>query len=66
MNTEKPPALIKTTEVMKRLSISRTTLWRRVKENTFPQPRKICGSSRWLESDIDQYISQSTNQTTTA
>ncbi len=40
------------------LDISRTTLWRAVKEGRLPPPRKIIedGDNRWSESEIDEAV----------
>jgi predicted DNA-binding transcriptional regulator AlpA len=57
--------LIGSNDVMERVGISYTTLWRLIKTQKIPAPRKIGSLNRWLESDIEQYISHSTNSTTT-
>lgn len=57
--------LIGSRDVMDRISISYTTLWRLVKTNKIPAPRKVGGLNRWLESDIEQYIAPAANETTT-
>lgn len=52
-----PPALLRGKEVFKRVALSRTTVWRRVREGSFPQPVKL-GSTRvaWREADIAAWI----------
>lgn len=38
---------------MTRYDLSRTTLWRRAKNGTFPQPRRLPGGQRrWLLADL--------------
>ncbi|MET3120803.1 excisionase family DNA binding protein [Oxalobacteraceae bacterium GrIS 2.11] len=56
--------LIRSAEVVKRMGISYTTLWRLVKAHKIPPPRKIGRLNRWLESDIENYIVRPTNETT--
>ncbi|MFZ6726190.1 helix-turn-helix transcriptional regulator [Undibacterium sp. MH2W] len=51
---------------MARLGVSNTTLWRLIKSNTIPTPRKLGRLNRWVESDINLYIESLTSQTTTA
>lgn len=66
MITTSPNKLIGSRDVMKRIGISYSTLGRLVKAHEIPAPRKVGGLNRWLESDIEQYISPSANQTTTS
>jgi len=40
-------------EVCKILSISRTTLWRRVKDGTMPAPIRVLGLSRWIATEVE-------------
>ena len=35
---------------------SRVTIWRKVRDNKFPQPIIICGAPRWRESTIMEWI----------
>ena len=44
--------LITVKDVGAALSCSRSTIWRRVKDGTIPAPLKICGMTRWRETDI--------------
>lgn len=48
--------LLKAKDVQERLSISRTTLHRRVKSNQIPEPVKINGQNYWLAEIIDEHI----------
>ncbi len=56
--------LIGAQDVMQRIGISYSTLGRLVKAHVIPAPRKIGGLNRWLEADIEQYISDPASQTT--
>ncbi|HMO74529.1 MAG TPA: AlpA family phage regulatory protein [Sphingopyxis sp.] len=43
-------------EVMRQTSYSRTTIWRRIRDGTFPRPIKLGGRMRaWAERDIEQW-----------
>lgn len=54
--TAKPRAVQKK-EVLAALGISSPTLYRLIKAGLFPKPMKIGAKmSRWLESDIDDYL----------
>ena len=64
MSTKPHNQLIGSTEVMQRIGVSYTTLWRLVKAEKIPAPRKIGSLNRWLEADIERYISQPTTPTT--
>lgn len=48
--------LIRDTEAAEILGCSRSTLWRRVKDGTIPQPLKIGGMTRWHIADIEAVI----------
>ena len=53
----KPPRLIRAAEVYDRTALSRASVWRRVREGTFPKQVTL-GYNRiaWVESDIDAWI----------
>jgi prophage regulatory protein len=54
-----PPAqLIPLPEVLERLGISRPTLYRYVAAGTFPKPIKIGPMSRWLQSEVEDWIAE--------
>ncbi|MCP4823966.1 MAG: AlpA family phage regulatory protein [Shimia sp.] len=38
------------------LGLSRSTLWRLIKNDLFPEPIRIGGSVRWTEEDVDGTI----------
>jgi len=47
---QKPPAkYLGDTSLAARYSVSRSTIWRWVREGQFPQPIKLGGSTRWAE-----------------
>lgn len=46
------------TEVQQRYSISRTTLWRRVKEGRIPAPKELAGLKRWSLEELEEWEKQ--------
>jgi len=47
---------LRDTELGERFSVSRTTIWRWVKEASFPKPIKVTsGSTRWKIEDVEQW-----------
>jgi len=48
--------LLRDTEIAKLFDCSKATVWRRVADGTLPPPIKICGISRWLQSDLQAVI----------
>ena len=49
--------LLSTNEVMERLGVSKSTLWKLVKREDFPQPIKLSAQMyRWPESAITAWI----------
>ena len=55
--TNTPAALLRPRDVFKRVALSRTTIWRRVREGSFPTPVNL-GPKRiaWREADIVAWI----------
>ena len=48
---------IRVRQVIERLAISRTTLWRLIKKGEFPPPVKISKyASAWVDTDVEAYI----------
>lgn len=44
-------------EVAKRTSLSRTTIWRRIKSDKFPTPLRLSDQCvRWRSDEIDRWI----------
>jgi prophage regulatory protein len=53
----KPKRLIALAEVIDRTSLSRTSLWRKVKNGEFPPPVRIsAGRKAWLEDSVNAWI----------
>lgn len=50
------PKLLRIADVAERLSMSRGTIYRKIKEGTFPQPKKLGHSVRWVATDIEAWI----------
>lgn len=50
------PKLLRIAEVTSWLSLSRGTIYRKVSEGSFPQPRKLGRSVRWLSTDIQTWV----------
>lgn len=49
--------LIRESELLKNhIPISRTTLWRMVKDGQFPAPIKLRGSTAWKEDDVKSWL----------
>ena len=49
--------LIRNAEVRNRSGLSKTSIWRRVRDGTFPKPVKSSpGCVAWLEDEIDAWI----------
>lgn len=58
--------LIGPQEVMRRIGIGKSTLYRMINKNELPQHRKIGNLTKWLEEDIERYIVGQANQTTSS
>lgn len=51
--------LMRLSEVRSRVGLGRSTIYRRISEGTFPQPKCLGGRAvAWLESDVDDWIAQ--------
>jgi prophage regulatory protein len=55
-----PPRLLRLPEVLSRTSCSRSALYQRIAEGSFPRPTRLGGSScrsvAWLESEVAAWI----------
>ena len=48
-------------QVSDRIGLSRSPLYRRIREGTFPKPVKLGAMSRWVESEIDAWMAAQVN-----
>lgn len=48
--------LIKLTQVQKILPVSKTTLWRYVKDGKFPAPKKLGRSAFWVKEEVENAV----------
>lgn len=54
---DKQEQFLRLPQVIKVVSMGRSTIWKLVKEGKFPKPRKISPKiSVWLDSEIQAYI----------
>ncbi|PZR90327.1 MAG: transcriptional regulator [Stutzerimonas stutzeri] len=44
-------------DLLERVPLSRPTIYRLVKKRDFPQPVKLGAASVWIESEIEQWVS---------
>jgi prophage regulatory protein len=51
-----PGRLLSIEEVMLRSGMCRTALYGRIKAGSFPAPAKVGSSSRWLSTEVDQWM----------
>lgn len=56
MSTESEASLLTIDQVATRLSLSSRGVWRLISEGQFPRPIKIGRLSRWITSDIADYL----------
>lgn len=49
--------ILKINEVVQKCNLSRATIYKKIKEGTFPKQIKLSErSSGWLESEVDEWI----------
>ena len=48
--------LLRRDEVMKKVGISKSTLYKLVREDGFPPPARVGASSVWVEAEVDAWI----------
>jgi prophage regulatory protein len=63
MNAEvrKNPSILRLKDVMRRIGLSRSTIYQRMSERTFPQAISLGSGARaigWLESEVDDWLHQ--------
>jgi prophage regulatory protein len=57
MPQDRPPRLLRLPAVLARVGLSRSTIYNRISEGTFPAPVRLGERSvAWLEQSIDQWI----------
>lgn len=52
----KPQRLLRLPEVLERVALSKSTLYARVRDGSFPKPVHLGTLSAWVESEIDGWI----------
>ena len=60
--TNKPHRLLRLPEVLDRVRLGRTAVYRNISLGTFPRPIKMVSASFWIESEIDGYIEKLMSQ----
>lgn len=53
-----PRRLLRRAEVMDRVGLSKSTLYSRISAGTFPKPVTLGSSVRWIESEVEGWISE--------
>jgi predicted DNA-binding transcriptional regulator AlpA len=56
LKMDEPKKLIYKAEARKRIGLSFTTIWKYMRQGTFPRSRECGGKTCWLESEIDAWI----------
>lgn len=51
-------SLIRISEVVARVGLSKTTVYRAIARGEFPRPRKFGSSALWLDSEVDAWIAK--------
>jgi len=55
----RPPVFIGSAEVCRRSGLSRSTIWRRMRDGSFPQSVRISkGRVAWIEAEIDAWCKE--------
>jgi predicted DNA-binding transcriptional regulator AlpA len=52
----RPVKLIFKPEVLRRVPLSYTTIWKRMRANQFPRARILGGKNAWVEHEVDDFI----------
>lgn len=50
--------LVSIKAVVEILDRSRASIYRDIKKGTFPQPKKVGGSSKWRLSDVNRFLAE--------
>ncbi len=56
LKQDSPRILASDRTVAEMLDSSRASVWRRVKDNTLPQPIRVGGMTRWIISEVQEAI----------
>ncbi len=64
--TNAPQRLLRLPEVLQRVALSKSTLYARVREGSFPRPVHLGSLSAWVESEIDAWIAVQINSRSAA
>lgn len=54
--------LLTVSEIGAELSLGQSTIWRKVKDGSFPPPIKIGGATRWHLIEVESYIAKLTDE----
>ena len=55
----RPLRILRTPEVLRRVNVSRTTLWRMWTKGEFPRPMRLsAGLVGWIEAEVDLWIEE--------
>jgi prophage regulatory protein len=58
-NKPEPPSILRRKQVELRTGLSRTTIYERMREGTFPRQISLGGRAvGWVNADIDQWVEQ--------
>ena len=53
---QKPIAMLSLNEVMKKVGLGSSTIYRKMDADAFPIPVKLGANVRWYEHEIDEYL----------
>lgn len=57
-HSSKPERMLKLKDVIDQVGYGKTAIYKRVKDGTFPAPVNVGYASRWLESEIQEWIAK--------
>lgn len=56
IHTNTPQRLLRLPEVLKRVAFSKSTLYARVRDGSFPKPVHLGTLSAWVEAEVEEWI----------
>ena len=57
VNPPGPPCILRIADVVERVGLGRSSVWRMVKEHQFPRPRRLSPNTvGWLSMEIDNWL----------